>query len=224
MTLRRRTVVNQSRGSMSSSAQASKRRRNGSQLKVRAFEKFTSDDRGATAVEFAMVALPFFTLLAAIIEIAFRIWAAQNLDYALQKSARSLFTGAFQLSTSGQSNPTVILDKLKTNLCNTGSLMGVFDCQSVKLDVTLSSSYGNGAPPTPFDPQSGGWSPSAGTQYVCPQPGSIVIVSAAVKFPVFFSFLKLSQNTFADGSQLLQSTAVFRAEPYQTTSTTGCGT
>jgi Flp pilus assembly pilin Flp len=224
MTVRRRAFVDQRRGFMSGNVQPSYCLRDDPQLKVRAFAKFALDDRGATAVEFALVALPFFTLLAAIIEIAFRIWAAQNLDYALQKSARSLFTGAFQLSTSGQSNPTVVLDKLKTNLCNTGSLMGVFDCQSIKLDVTLGSSYGGAAPPTPFDPQSGGWSPSAGTQYVCPQPGSIVIVSAAVKFPVLFSFLKLSSNTFTDGSQLLQSTAVFRAEPYQTTSTTGCGT
>ncbi|MCJ2032951.1 TadE/TadG family type IV pilus assembly protein [Methylobacterium sp. J-068] len=186
--------------------------------------RFRSDRSGATAVEFGLVALPFFTLLAAIIEIAFRIWAAQNLDYALQKASRSLFTGAFQVANSGQSDPSVLLGRLKTNVCNAGTLMGVFDCQSIKIDVTLSTSYAGGSVPSPLDSSSGDWASNAGTQYSCPQPGSIVIVSAAVKFPAFFTFLKLNPNTFADGSQLLQSTAVFRTEPYQTTSSTGCGT
>lgn len=169
------------------------------------------------------MALPFFTLLAAIIEIAFRMWATQNFDYALQKASRGLFTGSFQVANSGQANPTVLLGVFRNNLCNTGALMQAIDCQNVKLDVMLSASYAGGSAPSAFDSSSGNWSPTAGTQYTCPRPGAIVIVSAAVKLPVFFKFLKLSPNTFADGSQLLQSTAVFRTEPYQTTSTTGCG-
>lgn len=163
-------------------------------------------------------------MLAAIIQISFQVWAAQNLDYAVQKASRSILTGSFQVANSGQRDPAILLGRLRDNLCNSGALMPAFDCQSIKLDVTLSASYGNGSVPSPFDSSAGGWSRTAGTQFNCPQPGSIVIVSAAAKFPVFFSFLKLSANTFADGSQLMQSTAVFRTEPYQTTSTTGCNT
>ncbi|WP_245435889.1 TadE/TadG family type IV pilus assembly protein [Methylobacterium sp. V23] len=190
----------------------------------RLVDRFRSDSRGATAVEFGLVAIPFFTMLAAIIQISFQVWAAQNLDYAVQKASRSILTGSFQVANSGQRDPAILLGRLRDNLCNSGALMPAFDCQSIKLDVTLSASYGNGSVPSPFDSSAGGWSRTAGTQFNCPQPGSIVIVSAAAKFPVFFSFLKLSANTFADGSQLMQSTAVFRTEPYQTTSTTGCNT
>jgi Flp pilus assembly pilin Flp len=196
-------------------------------LNVRAvalLERFRSDSRGATAVEFGLVAIPFFTMLAAIIQISFQVWAAQNLDYAVQKASRSILTGSFQVANSGQRDPAVLLGRLRDNLCNSGALMPAFDCQSIKLDVTLSGSYGSGSVSSPFDSSTGGWSRTAGTQFSCPQPGAIVIVSAAAKFPVFFSFLKLSPNTFADGSQLMLSTAVFRTEPYQTTSTTGCNT
>ncbi len=187
-------------------------------------ERFRLDNRGATAVEFGLVAIPFFTMLAAIIQISFQVWAAQNLDYAVQKASRTILTGSFQVANSGQRDPAILLGRLRDNLCNSGALMPAFDCQSIKLDVTLSASYGSGSVPSPFDASTGGWSSTAGTQFSCPQPGAIVVVSAAAKFPVFFSVLKLGPNTFADGSRLMQSTAVFRTEPYQTTSTTGCNT
>ena len=173
-------------------------------------------------MEFALVAMPFFMLLFATIQVAFTIWATQNLDYALDKTARSLFTGQFQLANSGQPDPAVLLDRLKTNLCGSGILLPVFDCQNIKLDVVLSSSYANVSVPSAFDPITRNWTTSAGTLYSCPKPGVIVIVSAAAKFPGFFSFLT-SPQIFVDGSQLFQSTAVFRTEPYQTSSTTGCG-
>ena len=53
--------------------------------------RFIRDKRGATAVEFGLVAIPFFTMFAAIIQISFQVWAAQNLDYAVQKASRARF-------------------------------------------------------------------------------------------------------------------------------------
>lgn len=184
--------------------------------------RFQSDARGATAVEFALIAVPFLALMSAIIEVAFIIWATQNLDHVLEKTARPVFTGGFQEANKDQKDPKVLLERLKTSFCSSGGLLPVFECQNIKLDVVTPNSYAGGNAPTPFDSNTGSWKPNAGTQYSCPKPGSIVIVSAAVKFPVFFSFLKGPQ-TFLDGSRLLQSTTVFRTEPYQTTSSTSCG-
>lgn len=190
-----------------------------------AISRFRIDAGGATAVEFGMVALPFLMILGAILETAFGIWATQNLDYALQKASRQIFTGSFQVANSGQTDPSILLGRLKSSLCGTGggTVVVIFDCQNVKLDVVLANSYANGAVPSAFNTQTQGWSTSAGTQYACAQPGAIVVVTAAVKFPVFFKFLNLGSQNFADGSRMLQSTAVFRTEPYQTTATTGCG-
>ena len=48
------------------------------------------------------------------------------------------------------------------------------------------------------------------------------MVTAAVAIPTFFKLLNPGFTTMADGSYLLQSTAVFRTEPYQTATATGC--
>lgn len=195
-------------------------------LRLRAFLfGFRADRRGAAAVEFALVALPFLSILGAIVETAFTIWASQNLDFALQRAVRPIMTGAFQTANAGQADPVTILGRLKATMCGSGSgtVVTLFDCQNLKLDVYVSTSFAAGASPSVFNAQSQSWNSNAGTQYTCPQAGAIVIVSAAVKFPVFFSFLKLGSQTFADGSRLMQSIAVFRTEPFQVASTTACG-
>ncbi|AWN34735.1 TadE/TadG family type IV pilus assembly protein [Methylobacterium radiodurans] len=185
---------------------------------------FGSAREGAAAVEFALVAVPFLGLCAAIIQVAFLIWAAQNFDRALQVGVRSLFTGQFQLSNAGQTDPTAILTALRSQICGAGSdnRVTLFDCSAVKLDVKTAGSFGSSAPASPVDPNTGTWSTSFGNTYVCPKPGAIVVVTAAVKLPTLLGLLGTNFRTFADGSYLLMSTAVFRTEPYQTTGTTAC--
>lgn len=185
---------------------------------------FRADTRGATAVEFALVVIPFLTLLTAIIEMAFGIWARQDLDYSLQRAVRPLLTGAFQTANSAQTDPAKILANLKATLCGSGADRAVtlFDCQNVKLDVRVRPSFARGSTPSAFNAGTQDWNDNAGKQYDCPTPGAIVVVSASVKFPVFFRFLTPSGQTFADGARLMQSTAVFRTEPYQAASASSC--
>ena len=76
---------------------------------------------GATAVEFGLVALPFLALLGAIIQLAFMMWAQQNLDFALQRAVRSLFTGQFQADNSGTTSSTDLLTSMKAKVCGSGT-------------------------------------------------------------------------------------------------------
>lgn len=180
------------------------------------------DERGATAVEFGLVALPFFALLATIIQVAFTIWAQQNLDFVLQRTVRSMFTGQFQAANSGTTDSATLLTALKTSMCgpNNAPTVVLFDCSSIKIDVTLGTNSGTtfagSIVSPPVDPTTKNWSAGFGTHYSCAAPGAIVITTAAVKFPVFFNLLTASFMDFSDGSALLQSTAVFRTEPYGT--------
>lgn len=185
---------------------------------------FADADDGAAAVEFALVAVPFLGLCAAIIQVAFLIWAAQNLDRSLQVGARSLFTGQFQLANAGQTDPAALLTGLRSQMCGSASsnLITLFNCSAVKLDVRTASSFGASTPSAPVDPNTGTWSTNFGNTYVCPKSGTIVVVTAAVKFPTFLGLLGVKFSAFTDGSYLLMSTAVFRTEPYQTTGTTAC--
>lgn len=174
------------------------------------------DVRGATAVEFGLVCLPFLALLGGIIQIAFTIWAAQNFDFVFQKTARTLFTGQFQTANSGTTDTATLLAALKTSMCTTGASAAgtLFNCSQVRIDVSLGKDFTTSTPINPIDPSTRDWSASFGTHYACAAPKAIVIATAAVKFPVYFGLLNAALSNFADGSKLLQSTAVFRTEPY----------
>lgn len=175
---------------------------------------------GTAAVEFALVSLPFLALCGAIFQVAFQIWATQNFDRALQNAVRTLFTGQFQQANIGQTDPSKLLAALKTTMCGpaNATIVNIFNCQAVKIDVATSSTFSSATPSTPIDPATGTWSTTFGTNYACAAPGTIVIVTAAVQFPTFFNFMGLSTRKFTTGSgagsSLLMSTAVFRTEPY----------
>ena len=186
--------------------------------------RLIGDASGATAVEFGLVALPFLSLLAAIIQVAFMIWAQQNFDFVFQKTIRSLFTGQFQSNNDQTATAAVLLSALKTNMCGSGSTATpvVFNCSGVKIDLSLGTNFASSTPASPINPSTRDWSSTFGTHYTCAAPGSIVIATAAVKFPLFFGGLNSVFGNFADGSKLLQSTSVFRTEPYASSSTSPC--
>lgn len=182
---------------------------------------FHANVTGATAVEFSLVALPFISLIAAIIQNCLVVWTAQTLDDSLQRATRAMYTGGFQTANSGQTS-SASLDKLKANICGTSSakIVQVFSCSNLKLDVFVSPNFAGAASlvPIALNSSTKNWATNFGTRYACGSPGSIVVVTAAVKYPVFFSFLNVGVPTFSDGSRLIQSTAVFRTEPNDTSS------
>lgn len=181
---------------------------------------FRANAAGAAAVEFSLVAIPFISLLAAILQNGLVVWAGQNLDDSLQKATRVIYTGSFQTANSGQTNSTTLLSKLKEKMCGTSSakIVTAFDCNNLKLDVTTSSTFAAAAVPVALNTATKTWATNFGTRYTCAAPGSIVVVTAAVKYPVAFSFLNVGVPTFSDGSRLIQATAVFRTEPSDTSS------
>ncbi|TNC09272.1 pilus assembly protein [Methylobacterium terricola] len=182
---------------------------------------FASGRDGATAVEFALVGLPFLCLVAAIIETALAFFAGQVLDNAVSSASRQLYTGQFQAARAsdppppaGKSSQDVALQKFKEGLCN--GRVTIFSCSALKIDVLAMSDSADFTPPSPIDAGSRSWrsSPTVfGTQYQNPGSNQIVIVQAAVEFPVFFGFL--NPNTLANGKRVLQSTVAFRTEPFQ---------
>ena len=63
---------------------AGKRRRNG-------FGAFVKDSKGATVVEFALIATPFFAILAALIQTFLLFFAQSVLENVVRQSARQLW-------------------------------------------------------------------------------------------------------------------------------------
>jgi hypothetical protein len=189
-----------------------------------AFARVRQDISGASAVEFALVSGPFIAIIGALFQFCLIVWANQNLDEALQRSARTLYTGGFQSSNKSQKDTQALLTMLRNSICGGVSQVGatVFGCSGLKLDIAVVSNFSAGKVPKIIDDQTGTWSKDFGGGYACAKPGDIVVVTAAVKYSLAFRYLNFGFDSFGDGSSLIVSTVVMRTEPYDTSSGSAC--
>ncbi len=105
--------------------------------------RFARKEDGAAAIEFGMVAAPFFALLFAILETAFVFFAGQTLENAVGDSSRLIMTGQAQSQGMNQST-------FKDAVC--ARVYGLFDCQNgVHVDVKTYPSFATVDLTTPLD-------------------------------------------------------------------------
>src|SRR6266581_1610861 len=88
----------------------------------RAVRRFSRNRRGATAVEFALIAPLFFALIFAILETALYFFAGQILEIGTQDAARLVFTNQVPLQAD-----------FRTKLCDRVSVL--MDCTKLYVDV-----------------------------------------------------------------------------------------
>lgn len=169
--------------------------------------RFGGDRRGATAVEFAFLAFPFFAILLVVFQAGLLVVAQQTLDAATDRANRVLFTGEFQTGAS----ETAAKDRLKAVMCAGSNLI---DCTELRIEVTASATFGSRVVNQPYDAVGHRWNPDFGSVFQCPGGSQVVTIQAAVPVPMYTSLLSASARTMPGGRQLITSTAVFRSEPY----------
>lgn len=174
---------------------------------------FRCDQRAAVAVEFALLALPFFTLVAAILETALVFFAGQVLESAVQDSSRLIRTG--QAQQQGY-RPA----RYRQELCN--GLYGLFDCESdrllVQVKVLNKFSEVSAAIAAPISAECS-TNPAACTwtgaeTYDFGGTSSIVVVQAYYKWPTIVDLPWFNLANQAGGDRLLSGVRVFRNEPF----------
>ena len=170
--------------------------------------RFARREDGAAAVEFALVATPFFALLFAIIETALVFFAGQALETASADSARLILTG--QAQTQGLTAST-----FKDAVC--AKIVALIDCKNgVYVDVKKYSTFASIDTAKPIDADGNFKSD------VTFQPGGpceIVVVRLMYQLPIHVSLLSFNLSDTNGGNLLLIATSVFRNEPYQGTCT-----
>lgn len=185
------------------------------------------DESGATAIEFGFVALPFFMLLFAILELALVFWTTQVLETAVADASRQLYTGQFNTSynsasdaakTAGQPQPTRD-GVFKDLVC--AKIKALISCSGIKIDVQAYStdSFPSGVP-GPVQTTSTGakqYDPNFGKTFPTPGPSQIMLVRAYAEFPMFTSFVGVDKvSVTPDGKKrLIFATAAFKTEPFQ---------
>jgi Flp pilus assembly protein TadG len=164
---------------------------------------FRRNVSGATAVEFGMLAMPFFFLVFAIIETGVVIGAGVLLDNAVKDVARQVMTGQIQ---SSDVDPKTF----KAKICDEVDIL--MDCAKVKVDLRTFPAFG--AIPSNIPMKLA----SVDDTGFCFDPGaqdSITVLRAFYEWPWKAGFLqKLSEGS--NGNALLFSIAPFMNEPFGT--------
>lgn len=170
--------------------------------KAGALRRFCRAQDGATAVEFALVALPFFALLYALLETGLVFFAQEDLQTAASNASRLIMTG--QAQTSNLSSA-----QFQQDVCNASS--GLFSCSGIYVNVQKFSSFGSA---TMLNPLQNGNFNSGSMNYSLGGPGDIVVVQVFYQWPVFLGPLGFNLTNMNGNYRLLQATSVFRNEPY----------
>lgn len=179
-----------------------------------------SDESGVTAVEFGILALPFFLFVLGIMAVGLQFFTINALDHAVEVAARKIRTGEAQ-----RDGKTV--DDFKQLVCEAGGSYIEKDCNSEQLRVHVQSS-GNWAGIDPRICAAAGQLSAEfglGTDPLAASAGgagAVVLVTVCYdwRLPIKFPYLQymLMRPTdgipLASGGSLIQSVATFRTEPY----------
>jgi Flp pilus assembly protein TadG len=173
---------------------------------LRGFLRFGRDRAGASALEFAIVALPFTLLLLATFEVGVVYFANLSLENATSRGARLIRTGQAQ----GQGFDAA---RFKSELCK--RITPPVTCSGLKLDVRSYDNFAGAAAglTNPLDSNGNlktnfSYDPGAG--------GDVVVVRAFYEWPLTARLPKvIAMSNMGNGDRLLVATAAFRNEPFQ---------
>jgi hypothetical protein len=167
---------------------------------------FARDTRGASMVEFGLLAPIFFAVLMAILETSLQYFAAQVLESGVYDASRSIRVGQVQ-----RENWTVA--DYKKDIC--GRLYGLFgDCNDMHVNVRQIDNFhsANFSVPVDFKCQSNCkwtedevWTPGISS--------SVILVQVYYRYPSILQ-LPFAQNRLGDGRSLLSAATIFRNEPF----------
>lgn len=167
--------------------------------------RFRADRRGATAVEFAMIAPMFFGSLFAIMETGTLFLRQTALETGVEEAKRVTLTG----QVAGAGGAPEQLSAFKTAFCN--QVGWLLSCDDVKFDVRAFTTYGVAAMPNPVV---NGVFNTGNMQFEPGKPCQIVVIRAYYEVSSITALIRNDVSQLSNGKVLLVGSAAFKNEPY----------
>jgi Flp pilus assembly protein TadG len=164
--------------------------------------RFVATNKGATAVEFGLVAAPFIALLVAILQVGVVLIAQAVLQTATSQAARLIMTGQAQ-------NQGMSATQFQNQVCT--DTTPLFNCAGIYVNVQTYATFGS-IQLNNFI--SNGKFNTGSMQYTPGGPGDIVVTQAFYQWPVFLAPLGFNLSNISGNKLLIVGTAAFRNEPY----------
>ena len=169
------------------------------------FREWAADKRGVAAVEFAMIAIPFFFLIFGLLEVCVIFIMSAVLEHGLNEAARGIRTGELQ---SGEDFDR---DAFEDIVC--AEVFDMFECKGkIQLDVKTFDSVATTSDMTPLDDD--GELDTTGFEFDPGGRDDIVVVRAFYAWELITPIMSKPLANMSDNRHLLQATTVFRNEPF----------
>ena len=185
-------------------------------ISIRQIRRYLKNREGTAAIEFAILAIPFFMLLFAILELAIVFFINSTLTHSVSEASRQIRTGNFQACGSK--------DKFKELVC--ANMQGLGNCEKrLRIDVVTDNSFNTitlPAPPAPPDPDPS--DPTAedienGTYTNTVASAPVIVRGLYYHKLVLPPQLTRLENISGKGIRLLAATTAFKNEPFPTPGT-----
>lgn len=173
-------------------------------------QRWGTDVGGATAIEFAIIAVPFFLFIFGIIGTGLHFFTVSTLELAVEGSSRKIRTG--QAQTGG-----VSLAEFKEMITDQGT--GLIKPGHLNLHIQKSSNWAELVPVECLDgngrltPPTG--SPSDSVNEYASGSGEVILVTACYEWDLAQPLAFMGFGNMANGSSLIRVATTFRTEPYQ---------
>jgi Flp pilus assembly protein TadG len=177
--------------------------------------RWLRNDHGATAIEFAIVAVPFFMFVLGTIGVGLYFFTTSSLEHGVEAAARKIRTGQAQ-----KSNQTV--GGFKQLVCEEAGTY--IDCGKLRVLIQHAQNW-SGISPEPCVNSDNSIAQSTGDadDILYDYTGGsseVVLVTLCYEWDLArsFSFLKLGTGADGSGPAIIQAATAFRVEPYSSTS------
>jgi Flp pilus assembly protein TadG len=168
------------------------------------WDAYAEDNRGAAAVEFAMISLPFFFLIFGLMEVCLLFIMSTVLEHSISEASRQIRTGQAQ-----QGGFTEVA--FRQLVCD--QLFDLLDCDSkLYVDVQELANFGSANMDLPFagngsvDDSGFGFNPGG--------PNEIVAVRAFYEWELMTPIMSAPLANMPGSKHLIQANSVFRNEPF----------
>ncbi len=157
---------------------------------------------GSTAVEFAMVAIPFIYLLLGIIEMSLMYVGMSTLDSATGQAARLVRTGQAQQSADPE-------QAFKDSLCAAAETF--LDCSKIQYEVIKMNGFSDfSSYPVSYDENGNLISQGFDAGSV----DDVILIRAVYKYPLMTPLIGSLLSDSAGNTKTFISTVVLETEPY----------
>ncbi len=167
-------------------------------------DRFLKANEGLAAVEFAMIAIPFFFLLFGLLEVCVLFIMSAILEHGVSEAARTIRTGQLQNNGFGEV-------AFKNAVC--AELFSMMACDSkLRLDVKTFADFASTDNPSAIgvdgnlDDTNFEFSPGAANE--------IVVVRVFYEWDLLTPVLSAPLANMSNNRRLLQATVAFRNEPF----------